>query len=140
MEMQQFENIKSFLLSGKAKFTVESLKTNKHYTYRVVKCDDKDMYFVSVNTEYEAYMFIGNMWADTDLTDFKFMKSKKLREDSDPQSVVVFKFIIERYLMSDNPHKDIVFYHHGKCGRCGRKLTTPESIKLGLGPYCASIS
>jgi hypothetical protein len=25
----------------------------------------------------------------------------------------------------------------GKCGICGKKLTTPESIKLGIGPICA---
>lgn len=26
--------------------------------------------------------------------------------------------------------------HEGKCGRCGRKLTVPESIDTGLGPEC----
>jgi len=28
------------------------------------------------------------------------------------------------------------FFHEGKCGKCGRKLTTPESIKNGFGPTC----
>ena len=27
--------------------------------------------------------------------------------------------------------------HSGVCGRCGRKLTVPESIDTGLGPECA---
>lgn len=27
--------------------------------------------------------------------------------------------------------------HSGCCGRCGRKLTVPESIDTGLGPECA---
>tara|TARA_B100000212_G_C27272776_1_gene489534 strand:- start:358 stop:813 length:456 start_codon:yes stop_codon:yes gene_type:complete len=27
--------------------------------------------------------------------------------------------------------------HSGSCGRCGRKLTVPESIDSGLGPECA---
>ena len=27
--------------------------------------------------------------------------------------------------------------HSGCCGRCGRKLTVPESIDSGLGPECA---
>ena len=26
--------------------------------------------------------------------------------------------------------------HSGSCGRCGRKLTVPESIDTGLGPEC----
>jgi hypothetical protein len=29
-------------------------------------------------------------------------------------------------------------YHEGRCGRCNRKLTVPESIETGLGPECAS--
>jgi hypothetical protein len=27
--------------------------------------------------------------------------------------------------------------HSGRCGRCGRTLTTPDSIERGLGPECA---
>lgn len=27
--------------------------------------------------------------------------------------------------------------HEGKCGRCGRKLTNPESIETGIGPVCS---
>jgi len=26
--------------------------------------------------------------------------------------------------------------HHGRCARCGRTLTTPESILTGIGPVC----
>lgn len=29
---------------------------------------------------------------------------------------------------------------HGTCVKCGRMLTTPESIELGIGPVCASKS
>jgi Family of unknown function (DUF6011) len=28
-------------------------------------------------------------------------------------------------------------WHEGRCGRCGRKLTVPESIARGIGPECA---
>ena len=31
----------------------------------------------------------------------------------------------------------IEFWHCGKCGMCGRKLTVPESIESGIGPICA---
>lgn len=27
-------------------------------------------------------------------------------------------------------------HHEGRCGCCGRKLTTPESIATGIGPVC----
>src|SRR6185369_1638398 len=28
----------------------------------------------------------------------------------------------------------VEFWHEGKCGRCGRKLTVPSSIEAGFGP------
>ena len=28
-------------------------------------------------------------------------------------------------------------HHEGKCGKCGRKLTTPQSVKTGFGPKCS---
>lgn len=28
-------------------------------------------------------------------------------------------------------------YHEGRCGRCGVRLTVPESIAAGIGPECA---
>lgn len=30
------------------------------------------------------------------------------------------------------------YYHEGRCGRCRRKLTVPESIINGIGPVCAA--
>lgn len=27
----------------------------------------------------------------------------------------------------------------GRCGRCGRRLTDPESIRRGIGPECAAL-
>lgn len=30
-------------------------------------------------------------------------------------------------------------WHSGNCSRCGRLLTTPESIAIGLGPVCATM-
>ena len=32
---------------------------------------------------------------------------------------------------------NLIVYHVGKCGRCGKKLTDPESILTGLGPSCS---
>lgn len=32
--------------------------------------------------------------------------------------------------------KGIIYQEAGCCRRCNRKLTTPESIEDGIGPYC----
>ena len=31
-------------------------------------------------------------------------------------------------------HEALEVWHEGKCCRCGRTLTVPESVKLGIGP------
>lgn len=33
----------------------------------------------------------------------------------------------------------IEVWHEGRCGRCARRLTVPESILIGIGPECAEI-
>jgi hypothetical protein len=33
---------------------------------------------------------------------------------------------------------EIEVWHSGKCSRCSRELTDPESIARGLGPICAT--
>ena len=138
----EIENPREFILAGNSYFTAQSNKTNNHLTYKVSKCDDKNMFFVSVCYEYGGYGFIGNLWCNDELTSFNFVKSKKFVDDN-VKSVLAFEFIIKNYLIPgvETPQapNTITFYHHGKCGRCGRPLTTPESIKRGLGPYCAGL-
>lgn len=34
--------------------------------------------------------------------------------------------------------KGAKLHHEGRCIKCNRRLTTPESILLGIGPVCAS--
>ena len=34
----------------------------------------------------------------------------------------------------------LTFMHEGTCGKCGRTLTTPESIERGIGPKCYGAS
>lgn len=33
----------------------------------------------------------------------------------------------------------VEIWHEGKCGRCGRQLTVPESIESGFGPECVKM-
>jgi len=132
------ENQKEFILGGRAYFTVESEETKNRFTYKINLCKtNKNMFFVSVCYAYESYNFIGNLYTNEAKTEFKFVQSKKLTKT--PTSVEVIKFIIEHYLNNNKPHSKLVFYHHGHCCRCGRTLTTPESIKRGIGPFCADL-
>lgn len=136
MEQHIIENPKQFILGGKAFFTITNKINKKHLTFKVNKCEDKQMFFVSVCNDYDKYMFIGCLYTNQELTDFNFIKSKKISIQDDPLSVKTFKWIIDEILIKEYTNDIMEFFHHCKCCKCGRTLTTPDSIKQGIGDYC----
>lgn len=65
--------------------------------------------------------------------------AKKSRIGEDAPSAVALKWAIENIVIrgSENAMAQVEVWHEGRCGRCGGKLSVPESIALGLGPECA---
>ena len=53
-------------------------------------------------------------------------------------SAVAFGWVWERRQRLDALPCEV--WHEGRCGKCGRVLTVPESLILGLGPECAQMS
>lgn len=49
-----------------------------------------------------------------------------------------WKWFTKHALRCDSKFTDVEVWTSGTCGRCGRALHTPESIKRGLGPNCAA--
>ncbi len=130
--------IKKFVTGGHSEFTVRSLRTDKHLIFKVNNTKkEQKKYFVSIDTHYGNYMCIGIMYTNPNKTNFTFVKSSRLKGGKDASvSVLVFNYIVKHYLNSQNHCEEMIFYHHGKCAICGRKLTTPESIEIGIGPSC----
>lgn len=50
-------------------------------------------------------------------------------------SYVAFNWVFEQLQQGKDP-QNVEIYHAGKCGMCGRKLTVPMSIQIGIGPEC----
>lgn len=46
--------------------------------------------------------------------------------------------IEERISRVENTLNGLLYYHEGRCGKCARVLTVPESIINGIGPVCAA--
>jgi hypothetical protein len=131
-----------FITAGNAYFTVRSVKTGTRYTFRVSlprNEDRKKMYpaswFVALLTGPDNtgdYTYLGLVKDGA----FKLTRASKMREDSVP--VRAFRYVYEHLARKQFP-ADLELWHEGRCGRCGRKLTVPESIDRGIGPECASI-
>lgn len=137
------ETVLGFALAGKAHITLTSERTNHHFTYRIKQCVDKetrevkDLWFVSIlidgNADEGRFDYIGVVREDR-----SFALTKKSTADEDSVCVKAFRYFW-KYLLQDRIAPQLQVQHEGKCGRCGRTLTHPESIESGIGPECASI-
>jgi hypothetical protein len=116
------------VFAGNSRFTLVSTKTRQRYTFKVVKHKSKDIWFVNFlagsNNETD-YIYLGYINED-----FEYRITKKSAKNQQVQTV--FKWFFN---CMESPLVD--FYHEGRCCACGRLLTTPESIKSGLGPICS---
>lgn len=123
------EDIRPYLTAGRAVITITSAKTGRRFIYKItVNKKDPNMFFVAVLGSDNSYKYMGIM------RNFKFQTTAKSEYDAKSMPAVAFNFFLSRL---DNPHPDMGVFHSGRCGRCGRELTDPESIKRGLGPTCA---
>ena len=139
VKFQNVEDISKFLFAGHAILTIESAKTGNHFTFSIKtskKDDPKACYFVSVLTgpnNDANYTYLGTIF---NKREFKLTAKSKITADA--LSYKSFSFLLNN-VSSGKLHEDLNVYHFGTCGRCGRTLTTPESIIRGLGPECAKI-
>lgn len=130
-----------FILAGNAYFTVRSLKTGTRYTFRISKAEPQpgrerwtgNSYFVALLTGPENtadYTYLGML---RDLQ-FHLTRASRMTETSGPVAAVRW---IMKHLPSGSFPPLTEIWHEGRCGRCGRTLTVPESIERGIGPDCA---
>lgn len=131
-------DIERFITGGKATFTVVSSATGDRYTFRVNQRENDDgslsPFFVSVLNgpdNYTNYNYIGIISAGG-----RFRTTAKSKASPDAPSVRCINWLLEN-VHSEEQMDRIEFWHCGKCGMCGRKLTVPESIESGIGPVCA---
>ena len=128
-----------FLLGGKSFTTLVSGASGQRFTYRVELADKKnptdvDCFFVSVLNgpdNWINYKYIGIIKNN----EFRWTSKSTIQEDA--PSVKAFKFCFGH--LSKNTIVGFEVWHEGKCGRCGRKLTVPQSIADGFGPECVGL-
>jgi hypothetical protein len=104
-------------------------KTGNNFRYKISISDDGKLFFVSALID-EKYSYLGTINKN-----LKYTYGIKSKISKDQQTSKVFLWVIERIFNNTLPDY-IEVWHEGKCGKCGRKLTTPKSIDNGIGPEC----
>lgn len=124
-----------YVRAGNSIVTVSN-NEGKHYTFKFKKKKDQSVYFVSMLTGADNnsdYQYMGVL---TDQDYVLATKASKFSNQGTPIKVVNWALDVINGNKTLPDGYDIM--HNGHCGRCGRVLTTPESIKTGLGPVCAT--
>lgn len=122
----------AYALAGNAFVTLQGRKSR--FTYKIErngKVRSSATHWVRVlrgTDNARDYVFIGGITIEG------FYHSKKSPIGPDADSVRAFA-----WWMRNPASPDVIVLHAGTCGRCGRMLTTPESIRTGLGPTCAAL-
>ena len=81
-----------------------------------------------------SYTYLGTIWGDV----YKHGKKSSVTEEA--IGVMAFKFWNKALVTKSAPMLDkLNLFHEGHCMKCGRSLTTPESIENGIGPVCVGI-
>lgn len=123
-----------FFSAGNAIFTVGNGKGD-HYTFRISHSNESQPLFVGLltgpnNDSDYTYMGIYNPGQNTvNLT-------KKSQYTDDSQPVKVIRWALKKVVENKELPTGYSIVHEGKCCRCGRTLTTPESIERSFGPEC----
>ena len=133
--MSALENPMRFALAGNATFTIVSTRTGARFTYKVNAAENGPMHFVKVLTgpdNIQDYRYLGFMRRGV-----YFHGGAKAKIGREAPSAVAFKWFWEN-LSKGGVSSTMEIHHEGKCGRCGRALTVPESIQSGFGPECVT--
>ena len=127
----------TFVLAGKAIFTASS--PSSHFTFRVDRkevSEGKRIFFVSVlsgpdNTSDYSYLGLLDPVSGG-------LKNTKASPSEQCQSFQVARWVLGKIWSGRPLPAGYAIHHAGRCGRCGRMLTVPESIESGIGPDCAA--
>ncbi len=124
---------KNFFLGGRATFTVQNNK-GEHYTFKVSQRAESP-FFVSLMTgpdNENSFSYMGLLHPDNGWV--KLTHNSKVTEDT--ISLAVVRWALKKVWSNGDLPEGYNIRHAGKCGCCGRKLTTPDSLDRGIGPEC----
>lgn len=122
----------AFINAGNATFTLKSEKTGAHFTFKARAKKDGSVTFLNLlnGPDNESdYAYVGLLRGN------RVVHTAKSRVGADAPSMRALGWALEHLRAGQIPAA-LGVYHEGRCGRCARKLTHPESIESGFGPEC----
>lgn len=144
-EITELSHLQNFLLGGKAMFTLRNEKSGNHIVFSFRKQDVKYKHifpikltptqYIYVHKHSKIYLGYFQCKLDVDPPITWIHPNSKLYEDEMVYYRIIMNFLMMVFSIGKMP-KGLKIYYNGKCSICGRKLTDPDYIKIGIGKYC----
>jgi len=142
MEQGQINNIqdvRKFVLAGNATVTIKSRRTQTRFTFRIrtpkTQRQATAIWFVSLLSGPDNtfnYSYLGQIRGQG-----AYDHGRKSKVSTQAESVKAFMWFWQAIQTNRQDLFDLMeVWHEGRCGRCNKKLTVPESISSGYGPEC----
>jgi hypothetical protein len=149
-QLTEWPAVREFIFAGNARFTLRSIKTGMRYTYQV-KAKKEELTAAREKPDIDVTYFISLLRGSDNQADYKYLgvlrKSGKFfitsasRLPRTSPSVKALVWFCEAMVAGKDVFgKGLEVWHEGRCCRCGRLLTVPESIARGMGEDCAGRS
>lgn len=127
--------IHAYLLAGRAILTIVNRQTGGRFTFKIIRDEakrdnDPPTWFVAAMTGTDLHQYLGF------IRDGGY-RPNLLKVAADKPTQKAATWLLPRMLACHPLPESVDVLHSGRCGRCGRTLTTPDSIERGLGPECA---
>jgi len=146
------EALRRYVLGGHGILTLVSRRTGQRFTFKLSepRKNPGGRLFVSVLTGPQNtadYEWLGTLW--TQPSEWRgrtypprFNRSNRSRIGENAPSARSAVWLFDRVVRGSDEDLAALLtqadvWHEGACGRCGRKLTVPESVASGIGPTCA---
>ena len=131
IQLTDWKEVYTHVLGGRAHFSIVSKKTNTHFTYRIVRSPKYKWLFAVWVKDDKKYKYVGT-WNGKTLKFYWNPKKSIPRSWKRYQGFVwVWRHVVNRQMPTET-----FVYRDERCRACGKRLTNPKSIKLGIGPEC----
>lgn len=123
-----------YIIAGNAIFTLSSTnpyQEKEYYTYKIKRTPYENLwaiYLLKGQDNEKDYEIIGNL-SLTIGGDIQIHNPHNWEMDRKDKAIRLL-----RLALYDS--REVNFYKSKYCAKCGRRLTTPESISFGIGPKC----
>lgn len=148
-QITTIEAIRNFFLAGDATFTLVSKKTGARKTFRVEETPQDPQKAAATGrpiTQSPGY-FVRLLVGPENTSDYRYLgflyehdsvlRVKPNKQGWGDEACRAFEWLVNRINDRHDFSDEAEFWHEGRCARCGRPLTVPESIASGIGPVCA---